>query len=213
MPASTGPFPLTDVGKLPNIARTHPGEHWSDLRAAGLVEPGAPIFPTAAPADDAGSGTPGGKPVVYTPGSRRWFKQVEAGDTPDTRQVALAMRTIEPPFQGEYPDGWGPNEVVNQDIPDGEYVHAWYSGAFILTLVKPQVAGYAPGTLLGWDPTAVRPVSKRGPAADRVGCWTHASDVAVVAGTDILEIIEWDEHNSTTHEGSVEVRTLRSQHI
>lgn len=203
---SVGDFPLVDVGGLPNIARTHPGEHWSDIRARGLVEPGAPVFPASAPADH-------GLPEVHTPGTKRWFKQVAVGDVPDTRQIALAMRPIEPPYDGEYPDGWGPNDVVNQDILEGKYVHAWYSGAFLLTLVTPRAAGYPGGSILGWNPAAVRPASKRGPADDRTGAWQLASVAGTIAGTDILEVIEWDEHNATTHEGSLEVRTLRSQHI
>lgn len=212
-PAAFGPFPLTDVGKLPNVVRVHPGEHWSDIRALGLVEPGAAIFPAATPANDAETGTPAGLPGVYTPGTRRWFKQVAVGDTPDQRQVAIALRPVEPPYADIYPELWGPNEIVNQDILDTQYVHAWFSGVFLTTLVVPDAGGYEGGEIIGWDPAGVRPVSKRGPQADRTGAWTHASGAGVVAGTDIFEVVEFDEHNATTHECSLELRSLRTQHI
>jgi hypothetical protein len=45
MPPTAGAYPLTAVGKLPNVSIASPGEVWSNLRANGVIIPGAAIAP------------------------------------------------------------------------------------------------------------------------------------------------------------------------
>jgi hypothetical protein len=66
------------VGKLPNVTIAHPGEVWSDQRAQGNIVPGAAIIP------------------VNIAG-KKGKKQIAAGDAPDRRQVAVALRQVEVP--------------------------------------------------------------------------------------------------------------------
>jgi hypothetical protein len=40
-----GAYPLTAVAKLPNVSIASPGEVWSNLRANGIIIPGAACRP------------------------------------------------------------------------------------------------------------------------------------------------------------------------
>src|SRR3954454_12045247 len=106
MPPVAGAYPISGVGKLPNVTIAHPGEVWSDQRALGNIVPGAAIIPV----DIAG---------------KKGKKQIAAGDAPDRRQVAVALRQVEVPDinpGSQYSVALGPNEIVNLLIADGDYL-------------------------------------------------------------------------------------------
>ncbi len=176
-----GAFALTGVGSLPNVDVAFPGEHWSDrVASAGGITPGVAIVP-------AGSADARGHMVMKT------ATNSEAAD-----RVALALRPVDVPDPTNVD---GPNEIRNQAIAAGEYVHAYYSGAFHLTLVTPAV--YVPGDRVGWDADGARPTGKSG-----TGAWAKNASADV---DDIFEVILWREVN-TSHEGILTVRFLgRSQ--
>lgn len=197
---------LSATGKLPNVTVAHPGERWSDCKAAGPITPGAAICP-ANFASAAASGR-----AETTPGNARPLKQVEASDTVDSRQVALALRTIVPPYEQSVTDGTladdGPNELVNRVIASGEYLIEQKSGAFNLTLVEPR-SDYRPSQIIGWNPAATRPAGKRGVSNAEVGAWSNTSRKA---GTDFLEVLEVLPYGDNG-EVLLIVRSLRSQHV
>src|SRR4051812_27191688 len=127
---TVGSFPLTGVAKLPNVTVAFPGEHWSNRIADGAIVPGEAVVPSNV----------GGKLAM-----RR------ALTADPIAQMAIALRTIDVPdiaTQSQYTTPLGPNEIKNLQIEDGEYVHAYYSGAFHLTLITPRA--WAPGELVGW---------------------------------------------------------------
>jgi hypothetical protein len=107
MPPTAGAYPLTAVGKLPNVSIASPGEVWSNLRANGVVIPGAAIAPVNV-------------------GGQLYAKQLIVGDTPVKEQVGVALRQVEVPDVNTGPNALGPNEIVNTAIG------AW-SNAAILT--------------------------------------------------------------------------------
>jgi hypothetical protein len=155
-----GAFALTGVGALPNVDVAFPGEHWSDRVASGSITPGEAIVP-------AGSADARGHMVMRT---------AEAGDA--AGRVALALRPVDHPD----PTGvLGPNEIRNQAIASGEYVHAYYSGGFHLTLVVPD--DYVPGELVGWDANGARPTGK-----DGTGAWAKDASADI---DGIFEVILW----------------------
>src|SRR5256885_1752659 len=163
--ATTGAFPIAGVGALPNVTIQHPGDVWSNRRAAGNIVPGAAVAPVI--------------------GANLAFKQLVAGDVPDKRQVAVALRQIALPDINPgslYNPALGPNEIVNLMIADQDWLRTYHTGVLGLTLVEPR-ADYQPGQILGWAPAAARPVGK----AAGNGAWSTA---AVLAGTDIFEIEE-----------------------
>lgn len=180
-----GDFPLTAVEKLPNASVAFGGEHWSDGKAVAEITVGAPVIPAPL-----ASAIASGRASV-TPGNARGLKQVEASDTiNDERQVAIALRTVVPPYEQSVTAGYlednGPNEIVNRPIQRGEYVHEWRSGAFNLTLVEPR-DDYVPGQIIGWNPAATRPAGKRGATNDKTGAWTNTSRKA---NTNLFEVRE-----------------------
>lgn len=177
-----GAYPLTGVAKLPNVDIAHPGEVWSNLRANGIIVPGAAIAPVNV-------------------GGKLRAKQLIVGDTPDTRQVAVAMRQIEIPDVNTGPSALGPNEIVNQSIADGDYLRRYMGGVLHLTLVEPR-ADYVPGQKIGWAVAAPRPAGK----AAGAGAWSNA---AILAGTDIFEVFEYRPYGAA-NEGILTVRFLRS---
>ena len=63
------------------------------------------------------------------------MRKADAGDA--LTQLAIALRTVEVPDTNTGAGSLGPNEIRNQAMAHGEYVHAYYSGAFHLTLVDP----------------------------------------------------------------------------
>jgi len=173
-----GAFPLTGVGALPNVTVAFPGEHWSNRVASGEITPGEAVVPV-------------------NDGGRLAMRTAEAGDA--ITQLAIALRPV------DHPDATrplvGPNEIRNEPMADGEYVHAYYSGAFHLTLIVP--AEYVPGELIGWDADGVRPAGK-----DGTGAWAKnaAADI-----DSVFEVMEYREVDDTDDEGILTVRSLRGQ--
>jgi hypothetical protein len=179
-PRDVGSFPLTGVSRLPNVTVAFPGEHWSNRKAAEAIVPGEAVVPVSS----------GGKLYMR-----------KATDSDAITQLAIALRTVQTPDVNTGPNQLGPNEIVNQTIPEGDYIHAYYSGAFHLTLVAPD--SYAPGDLIGWDADGARPTGKGG-----TGSWSKN------AGADIdsvFEVLEWRPFSADGHEGILTVRSLRGQ--
>jgi len=173
-----GAFALTGVGSLPNVDVAFPGEHWSDrVASAGGVTPGVAVVP-------AGSADARGHMVMRTAGS---------GDA--ATQLAIALRPVDVPDVNTGPNALGPNEIRNQDIGAGEYVHAYYSGGFHLTLVVPDT--YVPGDLVGWDANGARPDGK-----DGTGAWAKDAQADI---DSIFEVVLWRPVNDDD-EGVLTVR-------
>lgn len=175
-----GSFPLTGTGDLPNVTVAFPGEHWSNRKASGTVTPGEAVVPEA---------SAGGL----------FMRTAQAEDT--ITQLAIALRPVDVPDVNTGPSALGPNEIRNTALKQGEYVHAYYSGAFHLTLVDPN-REYAPGDLVGWDANGARPEGKSGE-----GSW------APNANADIDSVFEVIEVREVGSEGEVilTVRSLRGQ--
>lgn len=183
-PPVAGPYPLLGSGKLPNVTVQHPGEVWSNLRAAGNIVPGAAIAPVI--------------------GAERRYKQIAvAGDVTQKRQVGVALRQIAIPDPNNGPGALGPNEIVNQMIADQDWLRLYLSGVLGLTLVEPR-ADYQPGQLIGWNPAAARPAGK----AAGAGAW---SNQGILANTDIFEVHDKFRPFGTTNEGLLTVRFLRGE--
>jgi hypothetical protein len=184
MPAfpTVGSFPLTSVAKLPNVTIAFPGEHWSNRIAQGAIVPGEAVVPT----------NYGGKLAV-----------TRAGAGASVARMGIALRTIDVPDNATgsiYYDPLGPNEIRNLQIPDGEYVHTYYSGVFHLTLAVPRA--WVPAELVGWNPAGARPTGKAG-----AGAW----DVAGGEDTALFEVMEFRPFSADGHEGILTVRSLRGQ--
>lgn len=187
-----GAYPLKGVGGLPNADVAKSGEVWTNQRANGNIVPGSAIFP------------------VNVSGYLNQ-KTVGGADTVDERQVAVALRTIMIPDTNPgslYSDWQGPNEIVNKMIADQDYVRSYHTGVMHFTLVVPDANGYAPGELIGWNPTGTRPLGK----AAGEGAWDHANNAH--ANTIIFECREWRPYGNVTYgtagEGVLTVRFLRS---
>lgn len=179
---TTGNYPLTDVSRLPNVTVAFPGEHWSNRIASGAIVPGEGVIP-----------------VNFN--GKLGVKRASAADPVD--QMGIALRVIEPPDMAGpslYTTPLGPNEIVNRQINNGEYVHTYYSGAFHLTLVTPRA--WVPSELLEWDPAAARPTGKSG-----TGAWK----VAASAARALFEVMEFRPFSANGQEGIVTVRSLRGQ--
>lgn len=175
-----GSFPLEGTADLPNVTVAFPGEHWSNRKASGSIVPGEAVIPVNS----------GGHLYMRT-----------AGASDAITQLAIALRPIDPPDPNTGPSSLGPNEIVNQTMEAGDYVHAYYSGVFHLTLVVPTT--YAPGDLIGWDADGVRPSGKSG-----TGAWAKNSAADI---DSVFEVMEVREVNSTTHECILTCRSLRGQ--
>lgn len=178
--AKTGSFPLIGVSKLPNVTVAFPGEHWSNRVAAEDITPGDAVVP-----------------VNLAPGKLGMRKAV-AADSP--LQLAIALRTVDIPDPNTGPTSVGPNEIKNTVIKAGEYVHAWYSGVFHLTVAVPDA--YAAADLIGWDENGARPAGKPG-----TGAWAKnaAADI-----DSVFEVMEFRPVNAA-NEGILTVRSLRGQ--
>jgi len=174
----SGSFPLTGVAKLPNVSvAKQTDDHWSDRKASGDIVPGEAIVPVAS----------AGKQV---------FRVANSGDS--ITQLAIALRTVDVPDPNSGPSELGPNEIRNQTIKHGEYVHRYYSGVFHLTLVDPR-RSYEEGQLIGWDADGQRPEGK----AEGVGSW------APNANADIDSVFEVQEVRRIGSDGDV-ILTVRS---
>lgn len=177
-----GSYPLTGVGSLPNVTVAFPGEHWSNRIAAAAIVPGVAVVPVNS----------GGKLAMQTAG---------ASDTID--RMAIALRTIDVPDVNPgslYNPALGPNEIRNRQIAAGEYVHAYYSGAFHLTLHVPRA--WVPAEMVKWNATGARPTGKSG-----TGSWDVTTDPTVA----MFEVMEFRPYSSDGHEGVLTVRSLRGQ--
>lgn len=175
-----GSFPLTGTGDLPNVTVAFPGEHWSNRKASGSITPGEAVVPANS-------------------GGALYMKTAGASDA--ITQLAVALRPVDVPDPNTGPTALGPNEVRNQAMAQGEYVHAYYSGAFHLTLIDPN-RSYAVGDLIGWDADGARPTGKSG-----TGSW------APNANADIDSVFEVMEVRTVGSDGDVilTVRSLRGQ--
>jgi hypothetical protein len=125
----------------------------------------------------------------------------KAGASDAITQLAIALRPVDVPDPNTGPNALGPNQIRNQAMATGDYVHAYYSGVFKLTLVTPD-SSYAPGDLIGWDADGVRPAGKTG-----VGTWAKNAQADI---DSFFEVMAWQEVNSS-HEGILTVRSLRGQ--
>lgn len=175
-----GSFPLTGVAAMPNVTVAFPGEHWSNRKAYETITPGEAVMPLNS----------GGYLYVQRAGS------ADSG----TRRIGIALRTVQVPDINTGPGQIGPNEIMNTVIAQHEYVHVWMSGVFHLTLMTP--LAYAPGDLIGWDPTGARPTGKTG-----TGSWKK---VATEAGAT-FEVMEYRPYNAAGDNGICTVRSLRTQ--
>lgn len=186
-----GAYPIQGVGKLPNAAIAYPGEVWTNRRASGVIVPGSCV-----------------KPVNL--GGRKGYQTVADGEVAgtdfDRDALAIALRTVAIPDTNPgsiYAQPLGPNEIVNLQIPSGEYVRTMHSGALHLTLVEPRT-DYVPGQKIGWSATAARPAGK----AAGTGAW---SNTGFETGTDIFELEEVRPYGpSANHEVLLTCRFLRS---
>lgn len=180
-----GSFPLADVPagattQLPNVTVAFPGEHWSDGKASEVIVPGEMVVP-------------------LNSGGKLYWQRAASGAV-DPRS-AIALRTVQIPDVNTGPNALGPNQIMNQALAVGEYVHAYRSGAFHLSLVKPD-STYAPGDLIGWDPAGTRPTGKSG-----TGSWGKTS----TAANALFEVQEWRPYSHNGQEGILTVRSLRGQ--
>lgn len=172
-----GSFPLTGTADLPNVTVAFPGEHWSNRKASGAVTPGEAVVPDA---------SAGGL----------YMRTAQAGDA--ITQLAIALRPVDDPSTN--PDT-GPNEVRNTALAQGDYVHAYYSGAFHLTLVDPNRT-YTPGQLIGWDADGARPSGKSGS-----GSWAPNANADIDSMFEVMEVREVGDDGDVI----LTVRTLRGQ--
>lgn len=174
-----GSFRLTSVQNLPHVDVAFPGEHWSDRKAIEVITPGDAIMPVNS-------------------GGILGMRIATSGESGHP-QLAIAVKTVQIPDVNTGPTALGPNQIMNADIAVGEYVHAYYSGAFNLTLVTPHA--YVPSDLIGWDPAASRPTGISG-----TGAWKKVTNVALA----VFEVLEFRPVNDA-NEGILGVRSLRGQ--
>lgn len=185
-----GSFPIADttggaVSGLPNCSVAFPGEHWSDGKASQVIDPGSLVIPLAS--------------------AGKLYHSIAASGTIDPR-AAIALQPVAVPDNSQgsvYYEPLGPNQIVNRPILVGQYVHAYYSGAFHLTLVTP--ADYTIGDLIGWDPLVARPTGKAG--ANTTGAWKKVTNPAYA----LFEVQDWRPYSTDAHEGVLTVRSLRGQ--
>lgn len=181
-PPDSGSFPLTGVAQLPNVTVAFPGEHWSDGKASEVIVPGELVVP-------------------INSGGKLYWQRAASGTLDPRSAIALQPITIPDTNPGSiYNEALGPNEIVNRSIAVGSYVHAYHSGAFHLTLIKPDTA-YAPGDLIDWDPSGTRPAGKAG-----VGSWRRGA----AAANALFTVQEFRSVNALG-EGILTVRSLRGQ--
>lgn len=183
-----GSFPLTSVRALPNVTVAFPGEHWSNRIAQGVIHPG-----------DA---------VVEVNYNGKLAVRRATADDPVT-VLAVAKRCVDIPDVNAgsiYNPALGPNDISNLPIQDGQYVHAYYSGVFVLSVATPRA--WAPGELVSWDPAAARPTGKDDVAT---GAWVLAP-VDVNTNPDVTKaffsVQEFRPYSADGNEGLLTVKTL-----
>jgi hypothetical protein len=177
-----GSFELTGVGALPNVTVAFPGEKWSNRKASGApgIVPGQAVVPT-------------------TSAGGLFMRPANAGDA--ITQLAIALRPIDVPDVNTGPGSLGPNEIRNTKIAQGEYVLAYYSGAFHLTLVDPRRT-YTPDMLIGWDADGEVPKGKEG-----VGSWAPNANADIDSVFEVMEVREVGDDGEVI----LTVRSLRGQ--
>jgi len=180
---TSGQYPLSSVADLPNVTVAFRGEHWSNRYASGAITPGEAVVPVAS-------------------AGKLYMRKATAADAALREQLAIAMRPVDIPDANTGPSSVGPNQIKNQPLQHGEYVHAQYSGAFHLTLVRPD-ATYAPGDLIGWMAAGPRPTGKPG-----TGSWAKNAQADL---DSVFEVMEWRPFNVGGTEGILTVRSLRGQ--
>lgn len=180
---SAGNFVLTGVKNLPHVAVAFPGEHWSDRVASGAIVPGEAVVP-------AGSANVRGQMLVRT---------AKASD--GLSQLSIALRPVDVPDPDNGPRAIGPNEIRNQTIADGEYVHQYMSGAFTLTLVDP-TRTYTPGMTIGWEAAGARPAGISG-----AGSWAPDANADIDGFFEVLHVTKVGSGGEVI----LKVRTTRTQ--
>lgn len=178
-----GNFPLTGTKNLPHVAVAFPGEHWSDRVASGSITPGEAIVP-------AGSANARGQMMM---------RKAKSSDV--IGQLAIALRPVDVPDPNDGPAALGPNEIRNQAMEDGEYVHPYYSGAFTLTLIDPRRT-YIQGGLIGWDADGQRPAGVAGE-----GSWAPDANADIDGFFEVVRV----EKVGSGGEVILKVRSTRSQ--
>lgn len=188
MTPTAGSYPIGGVDKLPHVTVAFPGEHWSNRVASGVIVPGEAVVP-----------------VASAGGHGRW-RTATAADSAKGSQVAIALKTVQVPDRNpgsQYNESLGPNDIVNRNIVDGEYVHAYYSGAFHLTLIDPRDT-YSPGDIIGWSASGQRPVGISG-----TGSWRKSGGNTDI--DDVYEVLEFRPLGPNLNEGLLTVRSFRGQ--
>lgn len=173
-----GAFALTGVGSLPNVTVAFPGEHWSNRKASGSIVPGEAVVPVAS-------------------GDDLYMRTATNSDA--ITQLAIALQPVQAP-DSVNPET-GPAELVNATMEAHDYVHAYYSGVFLLTLFDPRRT-YTPGALVGWDADGQRPSGKSGS-----GSWAPNANADI---DSFFEVMEFRAIGSDG-EGILTVRSLRGQ--
>jgi hypothetical protein len=172
----------------------YPGEVWSHKRSNGVIVPGSCVRNAVV------SGIECVQPVVAGD------TIVDTGDGLRSQDLAVALRQIMIPdvnTGSQYNPALGPNEIVNLPIADQDYLRTYHSGVLHLTLVVP-AADYAPGQIIGWNPTGVRPAGK----ASGTGAWDHMASAK--AGTGIFVVHTAPRYYGAANECILTCRFLRT---
>jgi hypothetical protein len=188
MPAYTSKTKLTSVENLARVTIVNPPTRiLSHNAASGAVQPGEVVEPVSASAIQ----------TEFEVGGR---VQKVAGtldsDLVKVHHFAVAMRQID--VVNEFPNQFGPNDVVNQTINDGEFVRQVFDGTIMTTLCA-SAAAYTPGDLMTWDGAAVKPAGLSG-----TGAWVAAPSNAVA----FASVVSAREVNTDDNEWLVELRLL-----
>lgn len=180
---TVGSFPLDSVENLPLVTVAHQGEHWSDRVASGTVSPGVCVVPVA--------------------GQDRYTVEQASGAEASAlaSQAGIALRPVDIPDVNTGPNALGPNEVRNQDMADGDWVHVYLSGVFHITRFV--AAAYKPGDLIGWDLNGTPQTGVEG-----VGAWSLNASADLPS---IFEVQEFRPLPGETTRGLLTVRSLRGQ--
>jgi hypothetical protein len=131
---------------------------------------------------------------------------VDTGAGLRSQDLSVAMRQIMTPDVNpgsQYNPALGPNEIVNLPIADQDYLRTYYSGVLNLTLVVPN-ATYAPGDIIGWNASGVRPAGK----ASGTGAWDKMA--TSLTGTGIFVVHTLPRYYGAANECILTVRFLRS---
>lgn len=188
-----GAYPLLGTGALPNVDVAFPGEVWSHKRANGVIVPGSCVRNAMVAGVECVQPVVGGDTIV------------DSGAGLRSQDLAVAMRQIMTPDinpGSQYASSLGPNEIVNLPIADQDYLRTYMSGVLNLTLVVPN-ATYAPGDIIGWNPTGTRPAGK----TSGTGAWDKVA--SSVTGTGIFVVHTLPRYYGSNNECILTCRFLR----